>query len=230
MGLEIVEMIMAIEDEFDIELQEDEVQPIETVWQMHELVCRKLGVTPRRTDGTPSRACPSSRAFYHLRSAMVETLGVERRSIAPATPLSSIPDLRTNWRRVAGAAAIDLPYPGTLSECGLTGFGWAIVVGTFFWAFVTFSWLPLLLAAPVVAALLVLERCANRVQGLPPDYTMRELTRMALGRNPQMFGQAAVGVYPSDVWERMVGVIAEEIQYPIERIVPDTRFVQDMQL
>ncbi len=56
MGLAVVEMIMAIEDEFGIELEEDEVQPIETIWEMHELVCRKLSVTPRRSDGDPQPA------------------------------------------------------------------------------------------------------------------------------------------------------------------------------
>ncbi len=134
---------------------------------------------------------------------------------------------------MTATAAIDLPYPGIpdeLAQCPIACLGVLLSIGALYLAAVTVSWLPLLLPAAVIVPLYALKQRANRVYGLPPDQTMRELTQTALGRNPHMFGQAAVGVYPQAIWERMVGVIAEELVYPAERIVPDTRFVEDLQL
>jgi len=44
-SLDLVELVMALEDEFDITVEEDELEEIKTVGQAFDMVSAKLGAT-----------------------------------------------------------------------------------------------------------------------------------------------------------------------------------------
>lgn len=44
-SLDLVELVMALEDEFDITVEEDELEDIKTVGQAFDMVSAKLGAT-----------------------------------------------------------------------------------------------------------------------------------------------------------------------------------------
>src|SRR5687767_10577499 len=90
MGMDGVEIVMAVEDAFAIELSDKEVEKCETPGDLVRLVLSKLNLQE-------SEACQSQRAFFILRRATMKLLALPRTDIRPDARLT---DLRTNqqWR------------------------------------------------------------------------------------------------------------------------------------
>jgi len=227
LGLEIVEMIMAIEDEFDIRFVEAELQQVETVRDLHLLVCRELGIEACRRP--QAHGCPSSRAFYRLRSAMVETLGVPRRSIAPATRLTDIPGLFRRWRQVRRNVQLCLPPKAFNVYRCMPPLLFALIAGLT-WALTGSLALVGLTALPVLIGLGILATRDPGVLADPvsSDATMRQLTERVMARNPRIFADSAAGIRPGSVWQRLVTIVHQETGIDRARIIPEARFVQDL--
>jgi acyl carrier protein len=116
MGLQFIEVVMGCEEEFGIELPDEDVgERIETgrmrtVADLHTMVMDAL----RRKEQvwvTPD-ACPTSAAFYRVRRALMEVLGVPRSSIRPATPMDDLITLdrrSEQWNRLFGEIGVCAP-------------------------------------------------------------------------------------------------------------------------
>jgi hypothetical protein len=90
MGLDIVELILAVEDGFGIHIDDQEAGNVLTAGELHALVIGKL-------ENRYSSRCLTSVAFYRTRKGIVDTLGLDRRQVKPSTTLASI--LPRNGRR-----------------------------------------------------------------------------------------------------------------------------------
>jgi acyl carrier protein len=87
MGLDVVEMIMGIEEEFDIDVPDLEWQEARTVGLVYETVCRHLGQAPASPpEGTETRErllgviedqTSISRGELHYNARFVEDLDLE---------------------------------------------------------------------------------------------------------------------------------------------------------
>lgn len=155
MGLDGVELVMEIEEEFGIKLTDDEVAPVQTVGQIIQLVESKI---------TPESRQKLGAAFYRLRQVIADSALIDKRLIRPATDLRPfIPDSQVSsvWRelRDAGFRVPSL----TLSKRGVVVFvtlwlmfmilaikavnylmpwsGWGVGVGM---AAFLFGWIPVL--------------------------------------------------------------------------------------
>ncbi len=71
MGLDIVELGLAVEHAFEIALPDEEASKVVTVGDLYTLVLSKV-------NGLSSPRCLTSAAFYQTRRAIMEALGVER--------------------------------------------------------------------------------------------------------------------------------------------------------
>ena len=92
MGLDGVELVMEIEEEFGIQLSDDEVAPVETVGQIIQLVESMI---------TPESRQKTGAAFYRLRQVIADSALVDKRLIRPTTDLRRfIPDsqVASVWR------------------------------------------------------------------------------------------------------------------------------------
>ena len=76
MGLDYVELILAVEDSFQIHIADEEANAVSTVGDLHKLVVAKL-------QGQDTKRCLTSAAFYRTRRGIVETLAIDRRKIKP---------------------------------------------------------------------------------------------------------------------------------------------------
>ena len=83
MGLDSVEILMEIEDVFDIQLEDAEAEKMRTPGDLIESVLSKVS----RADVT---VCLTQRAFNLLRKALLRALPLKRRQIAPAVPLGDL--------------------------------------------------------------------------------------------------------------------------------------------
>ena len=105
MGLDVVELVMRVEEEFEIAIADEEASQLETVGQLHLCVLTKLGLT------SPN-PCLSSATFYQLRRAMLPLSGVARSDVRPTTPtelLLPASNRRAHWSELSQTLGAKLP-------------------------------------------------------------------------------------------------------------------------
>lgn len=73
MGLEIVEVIMRVEEEFDIEILDEEAETLNTVGRLYECVLQKLKV---KASATASGQPAPQEVWDALRAALADELSV----------------------------------------------------------------------------------------------------------------------------------------------------------
>ena len=105
MGLDTVELVMEIEDEFGLSIPDADAEMIQTVGQMHAYVCGKLRPTKEPV-------CPSARAFYRLRRALRRAQPVPRRCVRPSSLVSRLipAECRHRWAGVAEEVGLARAY------------------------------------------------------------------------------------------------------------------------
>ncbi len=104
MGLDSVELIMEVEDEFEIVIPDDEASQIQEVGALVECVVNKCERAPRLR-------CVSSHAFYRIRSTLVNLAGVSRRDVHPSSELAALVPVESRarvWRHL-GDMGLRLP-------------------------------------------------------------------------------------------------------------------------
>jgi len=102
MGLDIVEYVVAIEDAFEITIPNADAATLDTPGKLIDYLCARLKGAP---DGPPL----VQTAFYRLRSALADELGVERRQVHPDSMLSDL-SARTPsavWKGVASRLGVE---------------------------------------------------------------------------------------------------------------------------
>ncbi|MBS1953900.1 MAG: phytanoyl-CoA dioxygenase family protein [Cyanobacteria bacterium SZAS-4] len=82
-GLDSVELIMAIEEEFGLEIPNEVAENLFTVGQTYEYLRSQL-------DKADGEECFSQRLFYKLRKALVNNFNLQRREITPESNMSDL--------------------------------------------------------------------------------------------------------------------------------------------
>lgn len=93
MGLDSVELVMAVEEDFDITLSDAEASQCRTPGDLIEVVCRLVGQVEHPT-------CRSQRAFHRLRKALGSVLGIPRDEVRLDSRLDALlpdRDRRERW-------------------------------------------------------------------------------------------------------------------------------------
>ncbi len=83
MGLDAVEIVMAVEEAFGVTLEDSEVEKISTPRELIDLIMGKVGETA-------SAGCLTQRAFHQVRAALLHQLPLNRRDISPQAKLSRL--------------------------------------------------------------------------------------------------------------------------------------------
>ena len=107
MGMDVVELVMEVEEAFDITILDRHAEKIRTVGDLYRYI---LGKLDGKISGTPS--CLSASAFYRLRRKLMAEFRVERRRVRPASMLDDlIPTAkrRAEWRRLEDGLGWTLP-------------------------------------------------------------------------------------------------------------------------
>ncbi len=93
MGLDSVELVMAIEEEFGVEIPHVDVEHMYTVGDVYEWLKIRIATAD-------PIACLTQRVFYKLRRALIENYKVERHAVAPdarLTDLLPMKDVKDGW-------------------------------------------------------------------------------------------------------------------------------------
>ena len=84
MGLDLVELVMSVEERFEIDIPDAEAETLCTVGQLIAYVQHRVDAV---SSGPP---CLSQRAFYRARRALIEAAGVRRADVRPSTSIDAL--------------------------------------------------------------------------------------------------------------------------------------------
>lgn len=108
MGMDTIELVMEIEDTFDVRIPDEDAERMQTPgdvtdWLVPVLQRRARPVGP---------GCLSQKAFHRLRNAFVAEMKVYRRAVRPnvrVTDLIPNPEVRARWKTFAEDHGLDRP-------------------------------------------------------------------------------------------------------------------------
>jgi len=105
MGLDTVELVMELEDEFEISIPDADAEKLETLGQTFDYILSRLR-------DRQELVCPSARAFYKVRRELMTTCGIPREAIQPDSQIGDLlPDdsQRRKWKQVARQTGLPVP-------------------------------------------------------------------------------------------------------------------------
>lgn len=233
MGLDSVELVMAVEEEFAIHIEDEEAGKLMTVGDFYNLVLAKL-------HGEGTKRCLTSAAFYRTRRGFVDGLGMNRRAISPSTALEAIlprVDRRANWQRLQSATDIhipDLEFP-TWLQLSFVAFGMMMSFATTaaiyhrlgFQLGAVYGLIALVVGGLIAAMLTKLSKFAA-VAFPHRAVTVGDLSRDVLAANHAQLAAAVGGWNKKEVWEALCRVIVNQTGVDREKVKPEARIVKDL--
>jgi acyl carrier protein len=230
MGLDTVELVMEIEEAFDISIPDDRASNMLTVGDLYEFILEKTADSTLK-----SSTCLSAAAFYDLRRH-VRSLGLPHSEIRPKTELDRVIPLngrRTYWQTLSSRMDLRFPRLGrpwwlALLNCILV----AIVVSASFLGFTTQSVVAGIFAAVAVGVIssVLLMFLTRPFAIYPPSTcsTIRDLVTHLVAINYNTLATRYSTRNPTDVWNALQLIVAEQLGVDRSAVVPHARFVQDL--
>jgi acyl carrier protein len=238
MGMDTVEMVMAIEETFDITIPNEQAEKIVTVGDAYRYILSRV----KLDDSSP---CLTASAFYRIRRALVDTVGVGREQVRPA---SSVDDLipregrREHWERLGRSLGVTLPElirPAPirasldmLFRCWLLGV--LIVVGAFLFGSAGIHTTQTAIAGLVSAGVFALILGYHLTQPFavelaPTCATVRGLT---LTLSASLWGATVRSGERTwnreSVWVVLRQLVSEQAGVSLDVITEETSFVYDL--
>lgn len=231
MGLDGVELVMAIEQKFGITISDEEAQNTVTVGDMKRLIRAKLQVA---SDAT----CRTQRAFHLIRRAAIVQFRVPRRNISPDTPLDDViprSDRQTSWRQFQlslGVASLpELVRPLSISAFAILATLTTLVTGVWFAALhpPQFGSLALLaiIAGSAVGWMSARFTRAYKIQFSPGYARVRDVAQFLVGRYPELLGKSTPTSWSDEeIWCLLREIITEQLAVP--NFDENSRFIEDL--
>ncbi len=233
MGLDSVELVMAVEERFGISISDEEAQEIRTVDDMFQCVINKVTVSNRSS-------CLTQKAFHLLRRSAKELFNVPRDQFWPDTQLDLIIPRRSrreDWRRLQLAVGatewpkLALSWPGVLALLALV---FAIPGSVFEYSTAVLKW-NVVVAGMIAFILMVIAIKAGKLVARPFEMefrggisTVRELAYVVVAQNSELFGTER-GTWTNDeTWSLLSSVITQ--QTGARQFTKDSRFVEDLRI
>jgi acyl carrier protein len=228
MGLDTVELVMEIEEAFDISIPDDRASTMLTVGDVYEFILEKTADSTLK-----SSTCLTAAAFYDLRRHL-RSLGLTHLPIRPKTELDlAIPLIgrRTYWQALSSHLRFPrLGRPSWLAllNCMLV----AIVVYASFLGFAEQNVVIGILAAVLFgvssSALLMFLTIPFAVYPASTCSTIRDLVTKLVAINYTTLATRYSTRNPTDVWNALQLIVAEQLGVDRRAVVPHARFVQDL--
>lgn len=224
MGLDGVELIMAVEESFKISLSDEEAGEVRTAGELFGLVLSKL-------EPAVAAACLTSYTFYKLRAGIAGDTGCARRQLSPKTRTESVLPARARratWRSLSRAVGLRFPplvRPRLVAlivlAATLAPLGAAVFVHS------AARWLCVLSVVPVFyGGLLVTTPFANR---LPKGAeTLGALTQTVTSGNFAALADERRRWREGDAWDALSGLIANQVAINRDEVKKESRFAEDL--
>ncbi len=218
MGLEGVEIVMAVEESFGITIADKEAEKIRTPRALIELVCLKVAVSDQAH-------CISQRAFHRVRRAIMGTFGVPRNDIRPDAKLEQLvpaSNRQESWQKLRHALKAE-KWPA-LSPTGLH-WGAAALPGVaailcFDWGSTPREWVQLAFLCVItvfLSCVVVLPLTKRLYRGIPQECA----TVSGLALHLVQFNREILGSSVQTAWNR------SDIAAIVRKIIGDVLGAKD---
>lgn len=230
MGMDSVELVLELEDQFRVELPDAECAEVRTVADLAAVVIRQL---PRATAG-----CPTARRFRRLQDDVAAATGMNRRDLRPRTPIADVFPPDEQRRRWAEMRARDQRVP-RLTTTGTVD-----------------AWLLVATVALIVAAIAVMVMAAAKLGAVPAlllglltiaagttvlrwvhahwarkfpagCHTLGDLARITMPPRIPTEPGARLS-FEQDVLSRVRHIVAEQFGRSPEHVEPSHRLIEDL--
>ncbi len=223
MGLDVVEIVMEVEDEFSIRITDQDASRIETLGQLCDCILEKQYALH-------ALDCPTAAAFYRLRRSLASMFGLNEKDIGPETPLGPLFPLgnrRSLWARLERDLGLRLPpltQPRWTCLCTLLG---ALLPGVlvYRWASDFEALLPSLLLG-VVGSLVAFGVATLGFPSIERGYrTAGGLAKGLIAYNHAVFTTPPpAGPEGEEVWKRLCEIVSSQLAVDITLLRRETRF------
>lgn len=234
MGLDVVEMVMAFEEEFGFDIADAAAEKLRTPRQVIDFLCERL----RAAQTAEADGCPTQQCFYRVRRALMELTGRPRRDITPSTSIGQLfPGRRLyarDWQKVRDAVA---PAGAVTCLFPPRWFGWfllslAIVIfGLCFWLrppTANLAWLgvsTVMVLAAVVFALILIIILIDRGVVCGRMAARYQLLRDLVPMRPAPFNSRSWT--REDVAARVRKIVLEQLGIAESKYSEDADFIRD---
>lgn len=227
MGLDAVELVMNVEDEFDIVIHDENYQHIRTVGDLCGYIGQKRKV---------KQLCLNPAAFVRIRHSLLTQFGLARHQIRTTTDMEElfpIENRREQWKVFETSLGLRIPaleYSRRRKQ-QVIGMLMGLVVAMALLSFLHPSFIFGCLLTPVfaLAALALLD---DRLAMTFPKKaaTIGTLTQHVALFNPYQLSSeiGRAGSNGTEIWPQLRRIVSQTFSIPEEEIFPDSRFVEDL--
>jgi acyl carrier protein len=232
MGLDAVELVMEVEDAFDVQISDERAVEIRTVGDLYNVILES-----KRGNVAPRDICLSAATFFMVRRGLSAEFDVDPKSVRPRTSVdATLPEIgrRSHWTALRHRLNLKLPSlvrPRWLVISLTTVVIVASILGGLF-AFQVWGTnvgaivgLASLLVCGVLAAQLT-EPFARYPGQTFADF--RGLSHVVLARNYATLSRKFDSWNPTDVWDALRIIIVEQLGVKPELVTKDALFVSDL--
>lgn len=226
MGLDGVEIVMSVEDRFNVSLPDYECSRVRTVADLAALVISRL---PRQ-----SGVCATARAFYEVRKLMTAQGGLARGLIRPRTRLDELfpAGTRESWkalrehdRRLPALTRSPGADATLLWVSALVAFAWFFGSAALAGRFGIVTALPIALGALLVGIGALAALGSRFAKHFPPG--IETIGDVASVIAPVAWSGNRL-LTELRVLNEVRKLTAEQLGLPLDKVLPDSNFVKDL--
>ncbi len=227
MGLDLVELVMAVEDRFEVELSDDEAVHAETPGKLIDLVYAKVGQAD-------SAGCLTSHVFYSVRRALMQLFEWHRSQVVPDARLEHLiprKGRREQWLRLRDALQVGLGEPMKRPPLVVWLISILCSLLLIFAIMLRFDAISFWVTLPAVFVVWLLALLATRPLCLeiPPHLaTVGQLTRYLVAYAPKLADAKSRGWTRADVAAAIRELTIAELGIHPQDYREDAHFVKDL--
>jgi acyl carrier protein len=232
MGLEGVEIVMAVEEAFDIEILDKEAETLRTPRDLIEVVMGKVG----RSD---LAVCLTQRAFHCLRRAFMRELKIKRAGFSldvPMEQLLPVKDRKIVLAKICDQAGVAKPpvlvrprwlvnslFAVSLAAAVATCLALFLATGMRMWEVSGSIGVSVGLLVLIIGLILTMQKAT----AFPPRLrTVRGMARWLVANNPELI-RAPPGQWSREqVAEKVREIVMDQLG--LDNYREDARFVEDL--
>ena len=228
MGLDGVELVLATEEQFGIQISDEEASHLVTVNDLFQIVVIKLGTNQ-------SDKCLTASTFYMLRKTLAQYSNVDKKEITTKSQLHDLfpsENRKELWASICKDLNLILPELGRPhwmnSALFLIPFG-ALLSST---VLATSDIIQNSMAITISASAIVITYLATKLtepykKCFPSTIkTVGQLVKFTAGNNFKRLSQGDWS--DNDVYEIVLAIISNQLHIPVEKIEPHHSFVEDL--
>lgn len=231
MGLDTVELVMEIEEAFDVYIPDAEAEQMRTVGDVYQYLLRQKDRPV--VEGT---ICLTSACFYRIRRALMKTFKIPRRTVRPESRFEVLiprPERRSGW--IALSQALMLPLPALRRPAWVKYASWISVLllcGLLLYLLLPFLSFEVIAILGLVALMggVALFVATEKMRYVIPAacYTVGDMAEYAVIHHEKLLTTPSSIGSPEEVWLKLKGIIVKTLGVRPEDVRPEARWYQDL--